>query len=113
MKKRLLLIASVVGLLAALFAACHENGKKEDTSSSTPYGGVEPITIPINMNTSDTTHVLPFDSLFEVVSAVRLEMTDDNPIGLIGDVLFVKDNIVVADYERRRASPSMTATGAT
>ena len=103
MKKKLLLIASVVGLLAALFAACHENGKKRIPLRQLPTGGVEPITIPIDMNTNDTTHVLPFDSWFEVVSAVRLEMTDDNPIGLIGDVVFAKGNIVVADYERAKS----------
>ena len=46
-----------------------------------------------------TTNTLPFDSLIEFVSFVKLETTSDNLLGEASNVMFIDDKIVVVDRE--------------
>ena len=79
-----------------LITACGE--KKEEKQLQTKTVSGVPLThVEVDLNSDE--NVLPFDSLFEVVSVVRLETTDDNLVGRIWDLMFLNDKIIVEDIE--------------
>ena len=83
-----------------LVTACGE--KKTGQQLQTKIVSGVPLThVDVNMKSEE--NVLPFDSLFEVVSVVRLETTDDNLIGNVWDILFLNDKIIVEDMETAKS----------
>ena len=83
-----------------LITACGE--KKEEKQLQTKTVSGVPLThVEVDLNSDE--NVLPFDSLFEVVSTVRLETTDDNLVGRIWDLMFLNDRIIVEDMEDARS----------
>ena len=79
--------------LCILFAGC--NDKKTSGEGNLSNEGLTEVYIDMD-NDEDA---LPFDSLFELASVVKLETTDDNLVGDIFDILPLRDKIVVEDME--------------
>ena len=79
--------------LCILFAGC--NDKKTSGEGNLSNEGLTEVYIDMD-NDEDA---LPFDSLFELTSVVKLETTDDNLVGDIFDILPLRDKLVVEDME--------------
>ena len=90
-------IISLIALIALSFA-CKDTAKDKPISAKVDKGvktaNIEMKVIDVDM---ETKHTLPFDSLIEFVSFVKLETTDDNLIGEASNVIFIDDKIVVVD----------------
>lgn len=68
---------------------CHTAPKQ--VPSPIQYLNSNPEVISIDMN--DKENALPLDSLFELTSYIKLETTNDNLIGGVWDILFLKTEL--------------------
>ena len=73
--------------------SCKEFHKEPSLSLKTAESKMLELDIDLDKNT------LPFDSLMDFVSFVKLETTGDNLIGAISQILFVNNKIIVVDFD--------------
>lgn len=81
-----------------LFASC--NKQSNNTASHTISKDIQPTEIAIDMDSELT---LPFDSLIELTSIVKLETTKDNLIGDISQILFTNEKMIIVDRETSKS----------
>lgn len=77
-----------------MFSSC--NNKNEKNPIHVISKDIKPTEISIDMNDKSA---LPFDSLMELTSVVKLQTTRDNLIGKVSQILFTNDRIIVVDRE--------------
>ena len=90
MKKYKLLIISIECIF---FISCKE--VHQDPLPANTKGCKEMVEINIDLDKN----TLPFDSLMDFVSFVKLETTEGNLIGGISQILFVNNKIIVVDFD--------------
>ncbi len=73
--------------------SCKELHKEPSLPLKTADNKVLELDIDLDKNT------LPFDSLMDFVSFVKLETTGDNLVGAISQILFVNNKIIVVDFD--------------
>ena len=83
--------------LAYLYCICFFSCKEFHKESSLPLKTAESKMLELDVELDKNT--LPFDSLMDFVSYVKLETTGDNLVGAISQILFVKDKIIVVDSD--------------
>ena len=82
--------------LGGIFLLSCSKKKEENSLEAVPLKKA-PVVVDVDMKSDENT--LPLDSLFEFVSAVKLETTNDNLLGDVWDILFLDDKIIVEDME--------------
>jgi len=88
-------------ILVILFSSCKESSRnfsKKIEGVSLFDSIEEPVEVFVDLDND----CLPFDSLMNNVSYVKLETTGDNLIGGISQLLFVNDKIIVVDAEQSK-----------
>ena len=83
--------------LAYLYCICFFSCKELHKESSLPLETAESKMLELDIDLDKNT--LPFDSLMDFVSFVKLETTEDNLIGGISQILFVNNKIIVVDFD--------------
>ena len=83
--------------LAYLYCICFFSCKELHKESSLPLETAESKMLELDIDLDKNT--LPFDSLMDFVSFVKLETTEDNLIGAISQILFVNNKIIVVDFD--------------
>ena len=78
-------------LYCICFFSCKELHKESSLSLKTAESKMLELDIDLDKNT------LPFDSLMDFVSFVKLETTGDNLVGSVSQILFARNKIVVVD----------------
>lgn len=73
--------------------SCKEFHKESSMQAKTEESKMLELDIDLDKNT------LPFDSLMDFVSFVKLETTGDNLVGAISQILFVNNKIIVVDFD--------------
>ena len=80
-------------LYCICFFSCKELHKESSLSLKTAESKMLELDIDLDKNT------LPFDSLMDFVSFVKLETTGENLVGAISQILFVNNKIIVVDFD--------------
>ena len=80
-------------LYCICFFSCKEFHKESSMQAKTEESKMLELDIDLDKNT------LPFDSLMDFVSFVKLETTGDNLVGAISQILFVNNKIIVVDFD--------------
>ena len=83
--------------LAYLYCICFFSCKEFHKESSLPLKTAESKMLELDFELDKNT--LPFDSLMDFVSFVKLETTGDNLVGAISQILFVNNKIIVVDFD--------------
>lgn len=83
--------------LAYLYCICFFSCKEFHKESSLPLKTAESKMLELDVELDKNT--LPFDSLMDFVSFVKLETTGDNLVGAISQILFVNNKIIVVDFD--------------
>ena len=78
-------------LYCICFFSCKELHKESSLSLKTAESKMLELDIDLDKNT------LPFDSLMDFVSLVKLETTENNLVGSVSQILFARNKIVVVD----------------
>ena len=73
--------------------SCKEFHKESSMQAKTEESKMLELDIDLDKNT------LPFDSLMDFVSFVKLETTGENLVGAISQILFVNNKIIVVDFD--------------
>ena len=80
-------------LYCICFFSCKEFHKESSMLAKTAESKMLELDFELDKNT------LPFDSLMDFVSFVKLETTGDNLVGAISQILFVNNKIIVVDFD--------------
>ena len=83
--------------LAFLYCICLFSCKELHKEPSLPLKTADNKVLELDIDLDKNT--LPFDSLMDFVSFVKLETTGDNLVGAISQILFVNNKIIVVDFD--------------
>ena len=83
--------------LAFLYCICLFSCKELHKEPSLPLKTADNKVLELDIDLDKNT--LPFDSLMDFVSFVKLETTGENLVGAISQILFVNNKIIVVDFD--------------